>query len=39
VLLQAGAASVHIRRTETFVPNLVIIVLAGFVATAGLLGY
>lgn len=39
VLLQAGAASVHLRRKETVVPNLVIIVLAGFVATAGFLGY
>jgi hypothetical protein len=39
VLLQAGALAVHRRRGETFVPNIVILVLAGFVATAGLLGY
>lgn len=39
VLLQAGAMSVHVRRKEMFVPNIVIIVLAGFVATAGFLGY
>lgn len=39
VLLQAGAISVHVRRKEMFVPNIVILVLAGFVATAGFLGY
>ena len=39
VLLQAGAMSVHLRRKETIVPNIVILVLAGFVATAGFLGY
>jgi len=39
VLLQAGALSVHVRRKELFVPNIVIILLAGFVATAGFLGY
>ena len=31
--------SVHVRRKETFVPNIVFILLAGFVATAGFLGY
>lgn len=39
VLLQAGAMSVHRRRNEMIVPNMVILVLAGFVATAGFLGY
>jgi hypothetical protein len=39
VLLQAGAMSVHLRRKEMIVPNIVILVLAGFVATAGFLGY
>ena len=39
VVLQAGAMSVHLRRKEMVVPNIVIILLAGFVATAGFLGY
>lgn len=41
VLLQAGAISVHARRGEkqNLPVNAVILVLAGFVATAGFLGY
>lgn len=39
VLVHVVAMSVHVRRGETFVPNIVFIVLAGFVATAGFVGY
>ncbi len=39
VLVHVVAMSVHIRRKEVFVPNIVFILLAGFVATAGFLGY
>jgi uncharacterized membrane protein len=39
VLVHVLAVSAHIRRKEVFVPNIVFILLAGFVATAGFLGY
>ena len=39
VILFIVAMSVHIRRKEPFVPNVVFILLAGFLATAGFLGY
>jgi len=41
VLVQAAAIAVHVRRGETtqLPVNAVLLVLAGFVATAGLLGY
>lgn len=39
ILVHSVAISVHARRKETFVPNIVFILFAGFVATAGFLGY
>jgi uncharacterized membrane protein len=39
ILVHSVAIRVHGRRKESFVPNIVFILFAGFVATAGFLGY
>ncbi|MEP6478216.1 MAG: DoxX family protein [Rhodoglobus sp.] len=39
VILQAGAIATHVRRHESIVPNIVLVLLAAFVAVGRFLGF
>jgi hypothetical protein len=39
VILQAGAIATHLRRKETIIPNIVILLVAAFVAVGRFLGF